>query len=287
MKSKVFPKNPPLRNQWDYSASPVWMVIPAAGIGRRMEVNLPKQYLSCFGKSLLEWTLDACVSLDCVDHIWVAVLPDDELAPALLLEKYDNKVSLLSAGGSTRMETVRNSLLELASLCSKFNEPPRILVHDAARPCVVASQVNNLVANLGEEGALLACAITDTVKKASVLPSAIMDGEGEAKKTCFGVDKTLERSCLWCAQTPQAAYFDVLLNALNYCYAHSLEVTDEASALEYLGLHPRIVPGDSRNFKITHPCDLKRFKGYLCQRFLQESSFDFTSLDPLTTAEFL
>ena len=145
-----------------------------------------------------------------------------------------------SPGGTERVDSVRQALTALAG---EARDDDLVLVHDVARPCVTVADLQRLWAALREDsaGSLLATPAADTMKRD--------DGHGH-------VSQTESRSGLWHAQTPQGFRYGLLCRALNEAVATGLEVTDEASAVEALGLKPRLVPGRRDNIKITHPEDL-------------------------------
>lgn len=236
-----------------------WMIIPAAGMGRRMGSEIPKQYLSVQGKTLLEWVVQRILSMNAVHRVYIVVDPEDVRIDQLSFRVQSGEqadVEVLKAGGHTRLETVLNALRYLEPEVESYELPPQILVHDAARPCVEKEDISNLMKAAGPNGALLASPIVDTVKR--------VDDK-------LGVKATLDRSELWLAQTPQMAPFDTLLMALDHAQSASAAgnpvntVTDEASALEAIGLAPQVVPGHSHNIKVTYPVDLDWVGFYLTQ----------------------
>ena len=165
-----------------------WMVIPAAGVGQRMGSSIPKQYLRFQSKTLLEWTLEQCVPIESISHIWVAVSPEDTLIDALDTSAYQAKVSIIRTGAASRFLTVLNTLKALQSSRNRRTQAPWVMVHDAVRPCIQPQQVTSLLAAAGADGALLAYPIQDTVKRLGV---------------DLQVEQTLDRTDLWLAQTPQ------------------------------------------------------------------------------------
>jgi 2-C-methyl-D-erythritol 4-phosphate cytidylyltransferase len=233
----------PVRNQAD-----CWMLIPAAGVGQRMGSSIPKQYLAFQGKTLLEWTLEQCLQIESISHIWVAVSPEDRLIDSLDTSIDQSRVTIIKTGAESRFLTVLNTLKALQPTRNPLKQAPWVMVHDAVRPCIQPQQVMSLLAAAGVEGALLAYPIQDTVKRL---------GAGHK------VEQTIDRSALWLAQTPQLADFDTLLRALQHVQSLGLTITDEASALEAIGLHPKVVLGSVHNRKMTRPEDLEWFKYYL------------------------
>jgi 2-C-methyl-D-erythritol 4-phosphate cytidylyltransferase len=211
-------------------------LIPAAGTGQRMGADRgPKQYLPIGPKTMLEHALDALLAEPRIERVFVVVAPDDARWRTLSVDP--RRVEWLAVGGASRAETVRNGLDAIASLCGADD---RVLVHDAARPCVAAADVARLIdeAGVGDDGGLLAIPVTDTLKRGA-------DG---------AVLGTLDRAALWRAQTPQLFCVGSLRAAL--ASGALAELTDEASAMERAGHAPRLVNGSSGNLKVTLPEDL-------------------------------
>lgn len=226
-----------------------WGVLPAAGVGRRMSAQLsdqlPKQYLSLHGRTVIEHSLDVMLGCDALEAVMVAVNPEDDIAQNMACFAHE-KVRQ-TAGGETRAESVLAALVALA----EFADPSDwVVVHDAARPCVAIDDIQKLIATVKDkgEGAILAEAIVDTVKLA--------DEDGN-------VVKTMNRNHLWRAQTPQVFRLGLLTSALQEAIDTGLAITDEASAMELAGHSVHIVPGSPRNLKITVPEDLVLAEFYL------------------------
>jgi 2-C-methyl-D-erythritol 4-phosphate cytidylyltransferase len=217
-------------------------LIPAAGVGARMGAGSPKQYLKLGGKPMLRHTLDAFLSSDLVAHTFVVVSPDDPYIDAITPS---HGVTVLRCGGASRMESVRNGLAVLASTLAPSDW---VLVHDAARPGLTAELIAKLIAATGDHpaGGLLALPVVDTVKRCI---------EGEA---CG----TVPRNNLWLAQTPQMFRYQLLREALS-ADADPNTITDDASAVEALGLTPKLVEGHPRNLKVTLPDDIRIAEMYL------------------------
>ena len=220
-------------------------LIPAAGSGSRMGQALPKQYLDLLGQPLLWHTLQVFERHPEIASIHVVVAPDDTA-----WTRHDwsgcHKLRLHRAGGSTRAQSVLAGLRVM-----DVAEDDWVLVHDAARPCLSLTALNRLMTTLRDDavGGILAIPVADTLKRA---------GEGGR------IAATVARTGLWAAQTPQMFRRGVLMQALAQAGA---EVTDEASAIEALGLAPLLVEGDPANFKVTHPADLP-----LAARYLERES---------------
>jgi len=199
-----------------------------------MGSDVPKQYLRLGGRTLLEHSVAALMSDARVGSVLVVLAPDDRHYPAL---KLPPTVRAAPVGGASRAESVRNGLRALAS---EARESDRVLVHDAARPCLSPRDLAALIdaAGADDAGGLLAATLSDTLKRA----------EGRT------VSATIDRAGLWRAQTPQLFPFGILLRALEGCEdLHS--VTDESSAVEHLGLRPRLVDSIDANPKLTTPSD--------------------------------
>jgi len=217
-------------------------LIPAAGVGARMGAASPKQYLKIGGKPMLRHTLDAFLTSELVAHTFVVVSPDD---PYIDTVAPNHGVTVLRCGGATRMESVRNGLAVLASTLAPSDW---VLVHDAARPGLTPELIGKLITETGNHpaGGLLALPVVDTVKRG-------IDGEA-----CG----TIPRAGLWLAQTPQMFPFPLLREALAAAQdPHA--ITDDASAVEALGLTPKLVEGHPRNLKVTLPDDVRIAELYL------------------------
>jgi 2-C-methyl-D-erythritol 4-phosphate cytidylyltransferase len=216
-------------------------IVPAGGSGARFGAVAPKQYSLIAGKTVLEHTLIALQKCAAIERIFVNVQLDDARA-ATVLANHAN-VALLRTAGGTRAETVQNALKEIAKLVRR---DAWVLVHDAARPCVPQKDLDCLISQASTHpvGGLLASPVSDTLKRASP--------EGE-------VIETVTRQGMWRAQTPQMFRYETLVHAL----ASSPGVTDEAQAVEALGMSPLLVAGSARNIKITLPEDAELAAYYL------------------------
>jgi 2-C-methyl-D-erythritol 4-phosphate cytidylyltransferase len=214
-----------------------YALIPSAGVGARMGVNLPKQYLPLAGKSVLQHTVNGFLSTPEIQHIYIVVSPDDAYVENNV--ELNDRVTILRCGGETRSESVRNGLDMLQVRANDF-----VLVHDAARPGITSSLIQKLINTIGtkEIGGLLALPVVDTVKR-------VHNGEVE----------TISREGLWLAQTPQMFSYQLLVHALNA----APDMTDEASAIETLGLTPILVEGHARNRKLTLPDDVDFLQNYI------------------------
>jgi 2-C-methyl-D-erythritol 4-phosphate cytidylyltransferase len=210
-------------------------LVPAAGFGARMGHELPKQYLPLAGQPMIYHALNTLCSSPEISTVFVVLSPDDTLFHTYDWSRFGAKLQPLYCGGATRAESVSNGLL-----ASELEPDDWVLVHDAARPCLTQAHLARLIDELRDDpvGGILAVPVADTLKRA--------DADGR-------VLRTESREQLWQAQTPQMFRVELLAQALQHCHS----VTDEASAVEALGLQPRLVLSESTNFKVTYPQDLK------------------------------
>ena len=218
-------------------------LIPAAGVGARMEAGSPKQYLPIAGKPMLRHALDAFLASPLIAHTYVVVSADDGVIDTVVPEQ---GVTVLRCGGATRMETILNAL---QALHGNMAADDQVLVHDAARPGLTPALIAKLIMEVGEHaaGGLLALPVVDTVKRA---------GPGSLSA------QTVPRDHLWLAQTPQMFSYALLHRALSEA-PDPQAITDDASAIEALGLAPRLVEGHPRNLKVTLPRDIHTAELYL------------------------
>ncbi len=216
----------------------LWAVIPAAGAGRRMRNQTPKQYLRLGDRTIIEHTLARFISHPNIDGIVVAIDARDATWPALAVAS--SKPLIIVTGGAERCHSVLNALRQLAT---SMQDQDWVLVHDAVRPCLSRHDLDRLIAVLKDDatGGILATPVRDTLKRADV------NGR---------IAQTVDRTELWHALTPQMFRFKVLYTALQTALANGAEVTDEASAVDRAGLRPRLLEGQSNNIKITRPEDL-------------------------------
>jgi 2-C-methyl-D-erythritol 4-phosphate cytidylyltransferase len=219
---------------------PFWVVIPAAGIGSRMRADRPKQYLQLAGRTILEHTLDCFLDHPRLKGLVLSLAADDPFWPALPCAA-DPRIQRVE-GGAERADSVLAGLLRLVELGAQ--EGDWVLVHDAARPNLARSDLDRLLAELADDpvGGLLAVPARDTLKRIGA------DGR---------VAETVDRSLIWQAYTPQMFRFAALHRALADALVAGVAVTDEASALEWVGQAPRLVEGRADNLKITRPEDLE------------------------------
>jgi 2-C-methyl-D-erythritol 4-phosphate cytidylyltransferase/2-C-methyl-D-erythritol 2,4-cyclodiphosphate synthase len=229
----------------------VWAIVPAAGRGARFAASAqgsaPKQYAQLLGATVLEWSLRALLAEPRVHAVVVALAHDDAEWPNVL-SRLDSAKIQTTVGGESRQDSVMNGL-EL--LVPQAAADDWVLVHDAARPCLNAADLGALLDAIGAGeagaqsaaqsagGAVLAVPIVDTVKRELAEHVATVDRQG-----------------LWRALTPQVFAFAQLRHALAEAALAGITVTDEAQAVERMGLRPILVQGSPFNVKITRAADL-------------------------------
>lgn len=225
-------------------AEKFWCIIPAAGVGKRMLAECPKQYLLFQGSTILDVTIGRLLSCHNIEKIVVCIHADDENWQHSLY--YENDRVVMSIGGAERADTV---LKGIETLNSNASDGDWVLVHDAARPCVKLTDIQALinVAIEKKQGAILAAPIHDTVKE-------VVGGV---------VQKTLERTVLWRALTPQLFKINQLQSALISAKNQGVLITDEASAIEHINEPVLVVEGSADNIKITLPKDLELADFYI------------------------
>ncbi len=219
-------------------------IVPAAGLGSRMQMSFPKQYLAIGDKTVIEHAIAALLAQPCIRQVIVALSPDDCWFDRLPVSQ-DERVRQVP-GGRERADSVLAGL-RLAG------EVPWVLVHDAARPCLHQDDLLRLLALTAQSdiGGILAAPVRDTMKRAAA------DGAH--------IDQTVDRNNLWHALTPQLFPGRLLLSCLERALDAGAVITDEASALEYCGYRPLLVPGRADNIKVTRPEDLDLAAFYLTQ----------------------
>jgi 2-C-methyl-D-erythritol 4-phosphate cytidylyltransferase len=240
-------------------------LIPAAGVGARMGAAFPKQYAGLAGKAMLRHVLDTFAAHEAITHTFAVVSGDDGYIDDVMRDDVTRddvtrddamrdgtahagpslagRVTIVRDGGDTRRQSVLNGLLAMRP---QIADDEWVLVHDAARPGLSAAMLDRLIADVRDDevGGLLALPVVDTLKRS--------DSDGRA---CA----TVPRTGLWSAQTPQMFRYGMLRKALEA----AADVTDEAGAIEALGLTPRLVQGSARNMKVTLPGDLALAELYL------------------------
>ena len=235
----------------DSSSPRFFALIPCAGAGLRAGgrvLNLPKQYQTIAGKPMVLHTLDAFAAVTRIAKTVVVVSPDDVAFASL-----NSDADVLPCGGATRAETVKNGLQAILDMgCGPMDW---VLVHDAARCLVTPEQINHLIDECQHDavGGLLASPIADTLKSS--------DGSSDSH-----VNGTVDRAGKWAAQTPQMFRIGSLQAALDKALEAGMPVTDESSALESIGLAPKLVKASSQNFKVTYPEDFALAEAILNSR---------------------
>jgi 2-C-methyl-D-erythritol 4-phosphate cytidylyltransferase len=213
-------------------------LIPAAGRGTRYGGAVLKQYLPICGRAVLAHSIRAFQFHPLISGITVVLAEDDQW--------FESAVGSLAAavetviGGNTRAESVRNGL---QFITDNYPEENWVLVHDGARPCLSAGSLDRLLEQglHSPDGAILAMPVGDTLKQA-----------GDERD----ITGTVDRGGLWAAQTPQLFRIKALAKAIDTAQQEGHELTDEASAMEFVGARPKLVMGSVANIKITHPSDL-------------------------------
>jgi 2-C-methyl-D-erythritol 4-phosphate cytidylyltransferase len=222
-----------------------WLIMPAAGSGRRFGASVPKQYLELAGRAVIEHALAPFVADTRCRGIVVALDPGDQLFSGLAVAREPKIRSV--AGGAQRCDSVRNALVAIAGADDDW-----VLVHDAARPCLARADLDALIDALLEDpvGGLLAAPLSDTLKRADCVQRIV---------------ETLARESLWRAFTPQMFRLRLLRDAMAGAHAAGRLPTDEAQAVEWAGQSPRLVAGRTDNLKITSPADLELAAAVLAQ----------------------
>lgn len=224
-----------------------WAVIPAAGVGRRMQADRPKQYLELHGRAVLEHTLSRFLDHPQIAGVVLAVTDGDPYWRDLAI---DHPKLLTASGGEERCHSVLNAL---QVLLQQADGDDWVLVHDAARPCLRREDIDHLVAELADHpvGGLLGLPVADTMKRT---------GDDDT------IIETVPREHLWRALTPQMFRLGELYTALDSALKREQLVTDEASAMELAGKAPKMVEGHGDNIKITRPEDLRLAELYLTEQ---------------------
>lgn len=220
----------------------IWAVLPAAGIGRRMGSTIPKQYLSIDGVPLLLHALRRLGAVDEIQKIVVVIHPEDSRWAELqesISEEFGSRI-ITVMGGDERYQSVLNGLTAMAEIADNSDW---VLVHDAVRPCVRTSDIENLIAkvSLHPVGGLLGSAVDNTLKKVGADLTVI---------------ETVDRESYWNALTPQMFRFAQLKESIEAVVVSGEQVTDEAAAMEVAGFKPIMIAGHKDNIKITVESDL-------------------------------
>ena len=225
-----------------------FLVIPASGIGKRMNSDIPKQYLHLDnGITILDQCLKTFLSIESISGFVVALASKDTQFESSLFAKH-SKLIAIASGGKERFHSVLNALNSLDEI-AEFND--WVLVHDSVRPCIKQSDIETLIEEVSDDaiGGILANRVADTVKQ----------------KNTNGLMSTIDRKKLHIAQTPQMFRFGILKEAIEKIIKLDMHITDESEALEYLGHSVRIVNGSSSNIKITNKDDIDLANYFLNQ----------------------
>ncbi len=227
------------------------VIIPAAGIGSRMQASCAKQYLKINDKTVLEHTVNSFITCPLVSDIIIVLHPDDILFETLSIA--NNPAIKAVVGGNERVDSVLQGLKAL----SAQQQQNWVLVHDAARPCLHQEDLAKLIKSCTTSeyaGGILAVPVADTIKQQGIADT---------------ITATIDRSSLWQAQTPQMFIASQLISAIeanhNSNAAMQSKITDEASAMEMSGFKVNLIEGRSSNIKITRPSDLQLAAFYLSQ----------------------
>ncbi len=229
----------------EFETGSYFALIPAAGVGARMGGSCPKQYLLLQGKPVLWHTVQAFLACSLIQHVFVVVSEDDSFVGQIFSEDC-SRLTILRCGGATRQASVYQGLQVIRQ---QVADRDWVLVHDAARPGLTPDLIEGLLQTVGHHpvGGLLGLPVVDTVKQVQA-----------------GRIQTLDRSGLWLAQTPQMFRYQLLVRALQAWQGEQgvMPLTDEAGAVEALGLVPLLVPGHARNFKLTVPGDVPLMEAF-------------------------
>ncbi|AEO08200.1 2-C-methyl-D-erythritol 4-phosphate cytidylyltransferase [Buchnera aphidicola] len=217
-------------------------IVPAAGIGSRMQSNLPKQYIKIQNCTILEHTLKTLLLHPNIHRIVVSLNKKDVYFNKLAISSNLRIISVI--GGTERMHSVLSGLVF-------ETDADWVIIHDAVRPCLSYKDLENLISIIKKNpvGAILARPVSDTIKYSNCTQKKIL--------------YTLNRQNLWHALTPQLFRINLLKFCLKKIIHDKINITDEAAALEYFGYKPLLVLGSSKNIKITWPEDLILAKFYL------------------------
>ncbi|MFM2588831.1 2-C-methyl-D-erythritol 4-phosphate cytidylyltransferase [Vibrio sp. TBV020] len=226
------------------SPSSIVAVVPAAGVGSRMKADRPKQYLLINQRTVLEHTVEKLLRHPAISKVIVAITDGDPYFPELSLAS--NPQVIRVSGGKERADSVLSAL----HYVEKHQLADWVMVHDAARPCVDLADIERLIecAYANQLGGILAAPVKDTMKRSNQNQD---------------IDHTVDREALWHALTPQMFKTQMLTQALADALKQGVQITDEASAIEWLERKPALVQGRSDNIKITQPEDLALAEFYL------------------------
>ena len=232
-----------------FDSKPIYAIVPAAGIGSRMQHTSAKQYLPLQGQAILSHTLSRLIAHSSIAQVIVALHSDDTHFDNLPESKHP-KITKVT-GGESRAESV------LAALATIQEQSVWAMVHDAARPCLTFEDIDKMCACLSSDvkGVVLGMPVKDTMKRVSL---------GGA------IEKTVDREGLWHALTPQIFPNQALHHAIEEALKKHHPITDESSAMEYQGIHPTMLQGRFDNIKITYPNDLAIADMFLMEQEKEE-----------------
>lgn len=236
--------NKELHKEHHSKSQKVWVVIPAAGIGKRMQSDIPKQYLKINNKTVLEHTLNCFLFHPDVAGIIVVLNTDDYYWKTIKLSSNHDKPIYTVEGGKERSDSVMQGL-DYLLMVEQLADDSWVMVHDAARPCLIEKDINSLLSirSKSSVGGILASPVRDTMKRAVSNTKLIANTES--------------RDDLWHALTPQLFRIGELKDAINHCLEKGISVTDESSALEATGKQVQLVEGSMNNIKITQQSDFE------------------------------
>lgn len=228
------------------------VIVPAAGVGKRMLSACPKQYLLINNQSILSHTVNRLLSHPSISKVMLVLSESDDYFAQTSLSNHADIIRV--TGGEERVDSVLNGLRAV-----DHTRYPWVLVHDAARPCVTHQDIDNLIEQclLHNVGGLLAAPVVDTIKQST------------SDNSIDKVSATVDRNYLWHALTPQMYKTEQLLSAINQAQTDGISITDESSAMEYAGLTSLLVSASRENIKITQPADLALASFYLQQQATQ------------------
>lgn len=232
------------------------VIVPAAGIGKRMLASCPKQYLNINKQSILTHTTNRLLSHPKIEKIILVLSDEDEYFAQT--ELADNTKIMRVSGGKERVDSVLNGLHKIDA-----ERYPWVLVHDAARPCVTHDDIDKVIEQCiaSNSGGLLAAQVVDTIKQNS-------------ESNINTVNSTIDRSNLWHAFTPQMYKTVELTHAIEQALEKNLNITDESSAIELAGFSSLLILGRRDNIKITCPEDIALATFYLEQQYLTQQKLD-------------
>lgn len=241
-------KELPLHND---SVDKFIVVVPAAGVGKRMQADCPKQYLRIHGESILSHTVNKLLSHPRISEVILALGDNDQYFAESKLAV--NPKVIRVSGGKERVDSVLSGLHAV-----NLQKYPWVLVHDAARPCVSHQDIDELITQClsHDIGGILASPVRDTMKRGNGVEQ--VDGVN-----VNSIANTVEREQLWHALTPQLYKTHELISSISSALENNLPITDEASAIEFANLPSLLISGSSENIKVTHPDDLALAEFYL------------------------